>query len=327
MAKTTIITGGNTGLGFETAKIIGAEMVGPVVIACRNKKLGEEAVKRLQKLGCYAIYLPLDLADLSSVWDFFDIFRASDLPPLGAIICNAGMQNVGQPQKTAEGIETTFAVNHLGHYLFVRLALQDMDINGRIVFISSGTHDPAEKTRVPSPEYKNAASAAYDFEPGRNAGLRRYSTSKLCNLLCAYELSRRLKESTDPRLSSIIVNTINPGMVSGTGLARTWPKSVQWVAKAVMLIMQITSGNVHSAAKAATHVAALAFEEDGRLYGRYYSNGIEIRSSDQSYDRNLQLELWNSSAGMIGLPMGLTVELHPKLTHFPENLHPKLPHF
>ncbi len=216
-----IITGGNTGLGFETAKVIALDKDAMVVIACRNPQLGQDAVARLTAFGGHAAFLPLDLASQASIREFAEAYRNAGLPPLKGIICNAGMQNVAAPTKTIEGYELTFAVNHLGHYLLTRLLLDDMEQDGRITFVSSGTHDPAERLPVPSAVYEDAETLAHDFESSQKAGLRRYATSKLCNIYCTYELSRRLSASGDPRLASIKVNAIDPGLMPATGLTRS----------------------------------------------------------------------------------------------------------
>ena len=110
--------------------------------------------------------LPLDLSRQASVRAFVEAFRRGQFPPLVGIVCNAGLQNVGTPTKTEEGYETTFAVNHLGHYLLTRLLLPDLATNASITFVSSGTHDPKQKTGMPVPRYVTTEALAHDFEPG-----------------------------------------------------------------------------------------------------------------------------------------------------------------
>ena len=171
-----IITGGNAGLGFETAKVIALDKDAMVVIASRNPQLGRDAVARLTAFGGHAAFLPLDLASQASIRELAEAYRKAGLPPLKGIICNAGMQNVAAPTKTIEGYELTFAVNHLGHYLLTRLLLDDMEQDGRITFVSSGTHDPAERLPVPSAVYEDAETVAHDFESVPKSGL-----AALCN--------------------------------------------------------------------------------------------------------------------------------------------------
>lgn len=298
-----IITGGNTGLGFETAKAVADDKSAMVVIASRDPQLGNEAVAKLMTLGGHAAFLPLDLVDQASIRQFVDAYRGAGLPPLAGVICNAGMQNVATPTKTAQGYETTFAVNHLGHYLLTRLLLANLVQGARITFVSSGTHDPKEKTGMPEPLYENATAAAHDFEPGRTAGLRRYTTSKLCNIFNTYELSRRLSASADPRLSSIKVNAIDPGLMPATGLARSWPAPLRWVSRNLLPLLKFVNNNVHTPATSAKRVAALTLGPDAQLGGRYFSNGKAVQSSDASYDKGKARELWISSATMTDLPV------------------------
>ena len=308
-SRSIIITGGNAGLGFETAKVIARNRSNLAVVACRDRELGQRAVWRLRADGGSAIYFPLDLGDQASVRRFADGFRETVLPPLFGVICNAGTQNVAAPQTTGEGYETTFAVNHLGHYLLVRLLLQDLAQDGRITFVSSSTHDPKQKTRVPAPLYRNADTLAHDVEDGRNAGLRRYSTSKLCNILCAYELSRKLGNSGNARLRSIKVNAIDPGLMPTTGLGRSWPRPLRWVSRNLLPLLRFVNDNVHNPRISGERVAALTIGPEAAPGGRYFSNGKAVPSSDLSYDPITQRDLWEASASMVALPVELA-ELH-----------------
>lgn len=306
-----IITGGNAGLGFETAKVFADDETVMVVIACRNPQSGQETVARLTALGGHAAFLPLDLASQGSIREFVQAWRNAGLPPLRALVCNAGLQNVAAPTKSVEGYEITFAVNHLGHYLLTRLLLADMVQGSRITFVSSGTHDPNEQTGMPEPVYENAEMLAHDFEASRNAGLRRYTTSKLCNIYCTYELSRRLSVSADPRLASIKVNAIDPGLMPATGLARSWPAPLRWVSRNVLPWLRLVNNNVHLPETSAKHVAETTIGPDAAPGGRYFSNGKAVRSSDASYDESKARELWIASAEMTGLPAELAEPTKP----------------
>ena len=159
---------------------------------------------------------------------------------------------------------------------------------------------------MPSAVYVNAETLAHDFESSQKAGLRRYATSKLCNVYCAYELSRRLSASGNPRLASIKVNAIDPGLTPATGLTRSGPALMQWIVRNVMPWLRLINDNVHSPEASAKHVAALTLGEDAAPGGRYFSNGKAVRSSAASYDESKSRELWVSSAAMTGLPREIT---------------------
>ncbi len=182
-------------------------------------------------------WMPLDLASLASVRAFAREVAARNLPPLHAVVCNAGLQVVSGTTYTQDGFETTFGVNCLGHFLLVNLLLRQLVTPARIVFVSSDAHDPESSKTFMSrmigtmpPRYRDARALAwpeqYPDAEERNespkvVGMRRYSTSKLCDIFYAYELSRRLQSQgySTPE-HPITVNAFNPGPTPGTRLSR-----------------------------------------------------------------------------------------------------------
>jgi NAD(P)-dependent dehydrogenase (short-subunit alcohol dehydrogenase family) len=222
-------------------------------------------------------------------------------PPLACVICNAGLQNIGAPAKTRDGYEETFGVNHLGHFLLSNLLLPEMASGGKFIFVSSGTHDPNQKAPLPEPRYEDAEKVAADFEPGTDAGRRRYTTSKLCNVYCTYEFARRLESSGDPRLRSIRVLAFDPGLMPGTGLARTYAPAMQFAWNYVLPVATLFMRNAHMPAKSGKRLADLATDFENPATAKYYSDGKEKRSSDLSYDLGNAKELWETSARMVGI--------------------------
>ena len=305
LTRTFIVTGGNSGLGFECASTLAKDSAALVIIACRDIRYGHEAAKRMKDSSGDVKVLALDLADQSSIRAFVETFRAGRFPPLVGLVCNAGGQNVASPTKTREGFETTFATNHLGHYLLTRLLLPDFASGARIIFTASGTHDPAQKTGMPHPRFTSAEAIAHDFEPGVKAGQRRYTTSKLCNIYTTYELARRLAASSDARLRSLLVNSFDPGLMPATGLARTYSPPLRFVSKYILPALSLFMSNVHSPATSGRRLAQLASGGEGDSTGKYFSDGHEVRSSIDSYDSNNALDLWTTSAKMTGLLSGL----------------------
>ena len=303
--KTFIVTGGNSGLGFECASVLAKDSDSLVVIACRDVRQGEKAITRMKDASGTVKVLALDLASQPSIRAFVDEFRAGRFPPLTGLVCNAGGQNVAAPTRTAGGYETTFATNHLGHYLLSRLMLPDLASGGTITFTTSGTHDPAQKTGMPAPQYTTAEAAAHDFEPGLKAGQRRYTTSKLCNIYTTYELARRLAASADDRLQSLRVNALDPGLMPATGLARSYPPPLRFVSRYILPALSLFMSNVHSPATSGRRLALLASGEEGETTGKYFSDGRETRSSTDSYNAANALDLWTTSARMTGLPTDL----------------------
>jgi NAD(P)-dependent dehydrogenase (short-subunit alcohol dehydrogenase family) len=305
LTRTFIVTGGNSGLGFECASVLAKDSEILVIIGCRDVQKGKQAAQRVRDAGGNVAVLPLDLASQASVRTFIDMFRQGGYPPLAGIICNAGEVNVAAPTRTKEGYERTFGVNHLGHYLLTRLLLPELSNEGRITFVSSGTHDPEQKTGMPAPRYATAKVLAHDFEPGMQAGQHRYTASKLCNIYCTYEYARRFAALPDPRLQSLRVNAFDPGLMPTTGLARTYSLPIRFVFRYIVPALSLFVSNIHSPATSGRRLALLASGGEGPTTGKYFSDGREIRSSVESYDTRNALDLWNTSAEMTGLPSEL----------------------
>jgi NAD(P)-dependent dehydrogenase (short-subunit alcohol dehydrogenase family) len=301
LTKTFIVTGGNTGLGFACASVLAEDSSVLVVIACRDAQKGERAARRVREAKGNAKVLQLDLSRQASIRAFVKEFRKDQFPPLAGIVCNAGLQNVGVPTKTEEGYEATFAVNHLGHYLLTRLLLPDLAKGASITFVSSGTHDPKQKTGMPEPQYTTAEALAHDFEPDAKAGRRRYTTSKLCNIYCTYEYASRLAASSIPLLQSLRVNAFDPGLMPATDLARTYSAPLRFVSRYILPALSLFISNVHSPATSGRRLAQLATGSEESVTGKYFSDGKEIQSSTVSYDTQNALDLWNTSAKMTGL--------------------------
>ena len=225
MSKTVIITGANRGLGYETAKSLAADPAWRVVLACRDMASATEAAATITREtgNVHVVPMKLDLASLQAVRDFATAYKARDLAPLKSIVCNAGVSKTTVREKSADGYDETFAINHLGHFLLVHLLLDQLVPPARILFVSSGAHDAAE-VRAPllPPRYVNAELAAYpERDPNLlpddvKAGQQAYATSKLCNVLCTLEFARQLER----KAAGITINAFNPGLMAGTGLGR-----------------------------------------------------------------------------------------------------------
>lgn len=303
--KTVIITGGNRGLGYECARGIAREKDWQIVIACREPREAQEAVTRLrEQSGNPNIEAwQLDLGALASVNAFAARAQASSLPPLGALICNAGLQIISGTRRTQEGFEMTFGVNHLGHYLLVNRLLKSLVPPARIVFVSSGTHDPAMKTGMPAPEYHDARSAAFPQEQVGDdpalVGRKRYTTSKLANVFTTYELARRLEAQG---VTGITVNAFDPGMMPGTGLARDYNPLMRLGWKYVLPILTLFSRDVRRVEDSGAALARLILTPElATTTGKYFSGKNMIPSSAESYDLAKAKELWETSAELVGL--------------------------
>jgi NAD(P)-dependent dehydrogenase (short-subunit alcohol dehydrogenase family) len=241
--------------------------------------------------------MPMDLASLAPVRAFIDSFRNvgdHTLPPLRAIVCNAGVQ-VSSTEWTEDGVEMTFGVNHLGHFTLVQGLLDELAHPARIVVVSSGTHDPTKHTGMPDPSYTSAADLAHPRADESPEGRRRYTTSKLCNLLFTYELDRRLGHGGQ----GVTVNAFDPGLMPGSGLARDYPPMQRLAWRYLLPALRVLPG-VHSTRTSGRNLAALATDRrfDG-VSGEYFDELRPIRSSPDSYDRGKALDLWETSERLL----------------------------
>jgi NAD(P)-dependent dehydrogenase (short-subunit alcohol dehydrogenase family) len=202
--RTFIITGGNSGLGFQCAKNMALQSKNNcVIIASRNSEKSDAAVKQLifetENDAIHALIL--DLSSLQSARNFVKEFSVQNFPPLYGIVCNA-ISSGGNPTK--DGFDMTFGIGHLGHFLLVNLLLKNM-YNGRIIFVSSDQHNPPPF--IAKLHYTDALDFAF---PNRNNHSTRYSFTKLSNIYCAYGFSEKLQSETDKKIT---VNAFNPGFM------------------------------------------------------------------------------------------------------------------
>jgi NAD(P)-dependent dehydrogenase (short-subunit alcohol dehydrogenase family) len=312
-----LITGGNSGIGFECARVLARSGL-HVVIASRDRAASRTAVRAIaDESGAESIEeLGLDLGSLAKVRTFASELVARDLR-LRALVCNAGLQVQAGPRPSADGFETTFAVNHLGHFLLVNLLLAQLGkaAPARIVVVASGVHDPAQRTGMPKAKIGDLETLARSGEPlnGRFDGRLAYVNSKLCNLWFVYELARRLGRdgggtSTDP----ITVTGFDPGLVPGSGLARDYPAPMRFVwnhlLPAAARVLTNFLPTINPAPKAGAALARLVTDPDLRgVTGTYFpshSRWQPAPSSDASYDEARAAALWDASVKWTGLVPG-----------------------
>ena len=154
--------------------------------------------------------------------------------PVDALVLNAGVVRPDVTGRTVDGFETTFAVNHLAHYLLLRLLLPALADGAIVVLTTSGTHDPATGAGLAPPRHADAELLAHpDRDPDRDARPRKagehaYTASKLCAVLTA----RSLSEHPDIQTRRLTVVAYDPGQVFGTGLAKdlSFPLRISLVA-------------------------------------------------------------------------------------------------
>lgn len=290
--KTVIVTGANSGLGFEASKLL-AGRGATVIMAVRNLAKGREAVAMI----CEDVpdarleLLTLDLADLGSVGRFAEETRGAQ-SRAHALINNAGVMAIPQ-RSTADGFEMQFGTNHLGHFaltgLLLPLLLRTPD--SRVVTVSSGIHIIG-RINFDDLQSENGYS---DF--------RVYAQSKLANLLFTYELQRKFEQAG----ATCSALAAHPGYAS-TNLQAVGPTMAE--SKARQAMMKVSNRLLgQTAAMGALPIVYAAASPDARG-GEYYGPaGLfgqrgypkKVRSSAASYDEAAAKRLWQISEELTGV--------------------------
>jgi NAD(P)-dependent dehydrogenase (short-subunit alcohol dehydrogenase family) len=298
--RTVIVTGATGGLGRQAATdIAAAGKQWQVVLAARDVRRAERVSTEIAAAtGNHDVAAAeLDLASLGSVRRFAAEHIAGSHPPISAIVCNAGIQITSGTTFTEDGIETTFQVNHLGHFLLASLLRGSLAPSGRVIFVSSGTHDPDKATGMPAPRFTSAEGLAHPAPDAADRaaveGRRRYTTAKLCNVLCTYELARRLD-------GGATATAFDPGLMPGTGLARDYSRVQRLVWQYALPVLTPFVPGVNTTARSGRNLSRLAIDPklDG-ITGAYFSGDRPTGSSTESYDRRKATELWEASERLV----------------------------
>ena len=284
--RTAVVTGANSGLGYDTAALL-ADKGAHVVLAVRNLDKGTEALDRIKKATPNAVVTlqRLDLSSLASVRAAADELRAAH-PRIDLLINNAGVMYVPTRETTAEGFEMQFGTNHLGHFALTGLLLDHLlTVDGsRIVTVSSVGHRILSRIRFEDPH----------FEQGYHR-VRAYGQSKLANLLFTYELQRRLARKGAPTIAA----AAHPGF-SDTELMRYLPGFIPDIVWKVAT--QPASMGALPTLRAATDPAV----KGGQYYGPDGLGEVKghpkvVASSAQSHDEDIQRRLWTMSEELTGV--------------------------
>ncbi|MEW1866754.1 SDR family NAD(P)-dependent oxidoreductase [Streptomyces caelestis] len=280
--RVAVVTGANTGLGFETARMLAARGA-TVVLAVRDVEKGRRAAARIA--GDVTVQA-LDLASLESIRSAAADLRAVH-PRIDLLINNAGVMHTPR-RTTADGFELQFGTNHLGHFALTGLLLDRLlPVPGsRVVTVSSTGHRIRAAIHFDDLQWERSYSR-----------VAAYGQAKLANLMFTYELQRRLA----PHGTTIAV-AAHPG-VSNTELARNLPAPlrtpVTWLAP---LLAQKPEMGALPTLRAATDPAVVG--------GQYYGPGNRsetrghpklVTSSPDSHDQAVQQRLWTVSEELTGV--------------------------
>lgn len=295
--KTIIVTGANSGLGLWTSKYL-LDLDYKVIMACRNITKAQKAIDSFPEFNKNKTYVikTLDLGDFDSIKNF--VKGISELEDIYGLDCNAGISYTGAFRYTKNGIEETFGTNYLGHFLLTNLLLEKFKLE-RIVFISSGLHDPKNKSPFAPAVFREINDFAYP-KVNPDSNLKKqceefYANSKLCMLLFAYELDRRLKLKNS--IYKICINAINPGLMLSTNLGRTHKFGENFYRSSLDLIFKIT-GLSDNPKDSAREVVKLI--HNITTSGEYYERSKPVSSSVDSYDSEKAIRLWEGSETITG---------------------------
>lgn len=283
--KVAIVTGANSGLGFETTKALVEKQV-EVVMACRNLAKAKNAKQKIldDNPNANLELMKLDLADLASVKQFAENFK-TNYDKLDFLVNNAGLM-MPAFGKTKDGFEQQFQINYLGHFLLTDLLfpLLKKSKDARTVQLSSLAH-------------KWTGVHFSDLQFANGYGKREaYGQSKLCCLIFGYELQRRL-DSTNFSIKSF---TAHPGL-SNTNLMRHLPKWLYILAPVMLFLVQSSKGGARPILRA-------LFDEN--LKGGEYlgPSGFKelkgkpkvVNSSEESKNKKTAKRLWAVSEELCG---------------------------
>ncbi len=273
-----MVTGATSGVGEVTAQVL-AQQGATVIIVGRNPEKGATTVSQIkQQTGTSKVeFILADLSSQQAIHQLVEQFKRR-YQRLDVLVNNAGA-SFRKRQNSVDGIEMTFALNHLGYFLLTNLLLDTLKSSApaRIVNVSSGEHKRV-KLNFDDLQAKQKYSS-----------YRAYKQSKLCNILFTYELTRRL-EGTD-----VTVNAVTPGLVK----TKLGLEDGGFPAIMKRLINFLAGKSPEEGAKAIIYLATSPDVEG--VTGKYFVKQEAVPSSNDSYDKDIARRLWQVSAKLTRL--------------------------
>ncbi|XP_066600590.1 WW domain-containing oxidoreductase isoform X2 [Prorops nasuta] len=278
--KLAIVTGANTGIGFETARSLALHGC-HVIFACRDVQKARKAIELIEKESDDVMcdVLPLDFTSLRSVREAANVFKEK-YKILDILILNAGVFAIPYTL-THDGYETTFQVNHLAQFYFTLLLENPLQrgTNSRVVFVSSESH---RFSCIQSPEdihHLSISPPAYKYW-----SMGAYNDSKLFNILFAKQLCNKWP--------SVSVFCCHPGNMVSSNIIR-----YSWMYKLLFLLVRPFTKSLQQAASTIVYCAT-APELEGAT-GLYFNNCYHCVPSKAALDSALGVRLWSVSEEMI----------------------------
>jgi len=279
--QVAIITGANSGIGYEAAKDL-AKRGAKVIVACRSLEKAQEACEQIKRETGAEQVIPmvLDVSSMKSVREFCKEFKARE-SRLDILVNNAGVAGL-RKNITEDGLESQIATNHFGPFLLTNILLETMikTKKARIITVSSVAH-----TWTKTLDLENLNVEKY-WEPKLL-----YARTKLCNILFTKELTRRLAAAGQ---DGIVANAVNPGGVK-TAIFR---HSRGWF-KYIIMVSQLTFKTPWEGAQPTIDLAVN--EKLEGISGKYWENCKMSNPSPLAQDEKLAKDLWEKSATCVKL--------------------------
>ena len=275
--STYLITGATSGLGYQVAWSLAQEGGQRLILPVRDTVRGAVLCRELMACGAEQVMTPMmDLASLRSVAAFLHAFNSEGDAKLDGVLMNAGVQSAKRLAFTPDGLESTFAVNHLAHHMLIKGLLHRLSDRAVVGWTASGTHDPSEVAARLSgfrgARYTSLASLAHgECESGTSAAQAcrdAYATSKLCNIVSARVFAQTCAK-THAKAATFF--SFDPGLMAGTGLAREQGPVALWVWRHVLPRMAALLPGTSTPQRSAAVLTALltgrlAVQESGAYF-------------------------------------------------------------
>ncbi len=287
--RTFLVTGANTGLGFEAAKVL-ADRGARVLLGCRSEVRAAEAIERIERVVRHADlrFVPLDQGDLSSVQRAAELVMEEDR--LDVLVNNAGIM-MPPRELTTDGFESQFGVNHLGTFALTAQLLSKLgETKGsRVVVTSSIAH-------------RGGTIHFDDIDASTKYGAQeRYQQSKLANLLFMYELDRRLRAADSPTLAV----ACHPGIAT-TELGRHMPKLIALATPLIRPFFNSPAAGAWPTLMAATDASIAGGDYIGpSKRGETAGPAHKVESAKRARDEDVAQRLWDLSIEMTGVDPGI----------------------
>jgi NAD(P)-dependent dehydrogenase (short-subunit alcohol dehydrogenase family) len=277
--KICIITGANSGIGFYTALAL-ARKGATIVMVCRNAEKAETAKQEIMD-KTQNKNIAIFLADFSSLEESKRVGKevAAKYPKIDILINNAGFIAKGYREVTADGLEKTFAVNHMGYFIFTHFLLDAVKAapQGRIISVSSEAHRFVSNVDLTNLQLTRGYTS-----------FKAYGISKLCNIWFTCELARRLKDT------NVTVNCVHPGAVATNFGTDSGPFFETLLKLGKMFLLTPQQG-------AETSIFLASNPEVSKVTGEYFSKSQIKKISRDARDDAKAKKLWDMSLEIAGL--------------------------